>query len=189
MNKYYHYHQLAITLLLVSVAFAQNMQNSNSSLISIGGGLRDPMGLGFEYQHTVREHISGVASLGFFPVDGFHAAFGACYRWRESDRIRPVVLTSISYNTGLRYSDGNMSLNGTRSAFITHGGLYLHLYGGVQIVLVKNIGLQYVLGWRQEFIGGGYRIISSSDPVNTANALDGVTGSGLTLGARVFWEL
>jgi hypothetical protein len=94
----------------------------------------------------------------------------------------------MSYLGGFGPLPGKVLLNGEESKFKIEDGVFAHIAGGFQFRLWKGLGIQYQLGWRQTLIGGGYELISSTDPKIAKDALDSMTGSGIMFGARGFWE-
>jgi hypothetical protein len=184
---------LAIGFALISVfnaeAYFADENSPKSNRIMWGGGIRDPLGLGLEFQRKFVGNVSASGSIGFFPLDGFHGSAGVNYLWRDNERFRPFASTSLSYLGGIGPLPGKVLLNGEESKFEIDHGTFLHLFGGFQFRLWKGLGIQYHLGWRQVLTGGGYELISSTDPEVAKDALDSMTGSGIMFGARGFWEL
>jgi hypothetical protein len=180
---------ISFVFITSSDAYFSDENSPKANRILWGGGIRDPLGMGVEFQRNIVEGISASGALGFFFFDGFHGSIGANYLWRDTKRFRPIGSLALSYVGGLGPLPGKVLLNGEESEFKIEEGIFSHFAGGFQFRLWKGLGLQYQLGWRQAISGGGYELISSTDPKIAKDVLDGMTGSGIMFGARGFWEL
>lgn len=184
------YAAILVVVGLAEAAYFSETNSIKSNRLLLGGGLRQS-GIGIAYQRKIHAHIHGEGSIGFFPVDGFQGSIGLCPIWREDKRFRPFLYTGLSYVGGFGPIEGKVSVNGSEPAeteFETYSGIFGNISAGFQFRLWKGLGLQYNLGWRQTLAGGDYKIFSTTNLDTAKRFLDGLTGSGISLGGRAFME-